>query len=113
VILLFPIPPSSNNLYANSEYGGRFKSKKYKAWLKSADRYYWMQKAKIKPVFGACVIRIKVPQKMRGDISNRIKALEDYLVSRKITGDDKNNSKVSIERANILECEIEIIGETA
>jgi len=105
---VLPLPPSVNAIFANVPGVGRVKTRAYKAWLKEADGYYWMQKSKIRPIEGPCNVRFLVPLKMRGDISNRIKAAEDYLVSRKITGDDKHNVKVSIERADVLECEVEI-----
>ena len=52
---------------------------------------------------------------MRGDCSNRLKAAEDYLVSRDITADDKHNWKVSVERDPAIEkgfCEIQVEAAT-
>lgn len=109
MIIVLPVPPSVNAAYANVPRVGRVKTAAYKAWIRQADGYVLSQKARIKPVSGPCEISIRVPLKMRGDVSNRIKLAEDYLVSRGITGDDRNNRKVSIERADVSECEIEII----
>lgn len=97
VTINLPLPPSLNNMFINIGRG-RAKSKDYRAWLKAADAAFLEQKRKIHRVTGPCEIHIKVPTKTRGDISNRIKAAEDYLVSREITGDDKHNRKVTIER---------------
>lgn len=35
----------------------------------------------------------------RGDVSNRIKIAEDFLVSRQLTSDDANNVRVAAERS--------------
>lgn len=45
---------------------------------------------------GQLEILIRLPL-IRGDVSNRIKAVEDWLVRRNLTGDDKHNRRVSIE----------------
>jgi Holliday junction resolvase RusA-like endonuclease len=45
---------------------------------------------------------------MRGDVSNRIKAAEDYLVSREITQDDKHNWEVTAKRGDVDCCEVTI-----
>lgn len=96
-----PIPPSINKAYANRKGGrgrGRYKTGAYKAWLIHADMEFFTQKRTTPKMSGALIVEIKVPANTRGDISNRIKLIEDYLVSRNITGDDRNNWKVSIER---------------
>ena len=98
VVINLPVPPSSNNMFFNWQ-GGRAKSADYKRWLKEADACFLEQKRSIHRVTGPCEIHIKLPINTRGDVSNRIKAAEDYLVSREITGDDKHNRKVTIEKA--------------
>jgi crossover junction endodeoxyribonuclease RusA len=103
MILVLPIPPSTNKLYANLEKGGRTKTAKYKAWLKQADQYLLAQKRGLIKVSGALEIKVMLPSSMRGDCSNRIKAAEDYLVSREITPDDRHNVKVSAERDATVE----------
>lgn len=99
--LRLPIPPSVNAMYRNVPKRGRVKTGAYITWLKLADAHFLEQKRGITPVSGPCEIAIKLPR-CRGDISNRIKAAEDYLVSRGITGDDRHNRKVSIERDESL-----------
>jgi crossover junction endodeoxyribonuclease RusA len=108
MMITLPVPPSVNAMYRNVMGVGRVKTREYKAWLKEADAYYLMQKSKLSTVTGQVIVAIKVPKGTRGDISNRIKAAEDFLVSRQITGDDRHNIKVSIERANVHQCEIEV-----
>ena len=53
---------------------------------------------KSQKVSGPFALEIKVAQGMRGDISNRIKLVEDLLVSIEATDDDKHAHRVSIER---------------
>ncbi len=123
MILTLPVPPSVNDLTRNVSHKERVKSRgaargrrntpEYEAWLVQADKAYLMQKRNIKRVTGPLEIKIRLPMNMRGDVSNRIKAAEDYLVSREITGDDKHNWKVSVEKADVENCEIEIIGGIA
>jgi Holliday junction resolvase RusA-like endonuclease len=123
MILKLPVPPSVNDLTRNVSHKeriiskgkarGRRRTREYEAWIKKADAYYMTQKKIVRPVRGKLEIKIRLPMKMRGDVSNRIKAAEDYLVSREITGDDKHNWKISAERADVTECEIEILGGDA
>ncbi len=100
--LRLPIPPSTNNLFFNLPKGGRAPSKRYREWLIEADRWFLKQKP-VPSVIGPCAIEIRVPPG-RADISNLIKAPEDFLVSRKVTGDDKNNRKISIEVDKAADC---------
>ena len=52
--LTLPVAPSANNAFPNRKGGkGRFKSAKYRAWLKDADAYYVLQKLhREKPIRG-------------------------------------------------------------
>jgi hypothetical protein len=122
MILILPVPPSVNALYGNRRKGtkgpGRYKTAAYRNWLRIADSYLLGQKrpwasgpSRVEQMTGPLEIRIRLPLKARGDVSNRIKAIEDYLVSREITGDDRHNWRVSIERSlDGLDCQVEIIG---
>lgn len=115
IVLRLPVPPSTNNLYFNRARG-RSRTKQYRDWLSNADQWFYAQKAnKFEYITGPCEVKIRLP-KIRGDISNRIKAVEDYLVSRCLTGDDKNNRAVSIRldpemtrefcEVTVMECNI-------
>lgn len=103
-----PAPPSVNAAYRNVSGRGRAKTKAYRDWLVEADNYLLAQRHTIGDFSGRLSIRIRIPEKTRGDVSNRIKLIEDFLVSRGVTGDDSNNYKVSIERAAVTCCEVDI-----
>lgn len=109
--LTLPLPPSVNGAYATVGKR-RVKSKDYKIWLAQADSYLLMQWKLFKPITGRYMLRIILPQNMRGDASNRIKICEDFLVSREVTPDDKHCQKASAERdasvpAHVCRVEIE------
>ena len=90
-----PIGPSLNNMFPT--YGGvRRKSRKYRAWLKEAG---WELKAgKPGRVEGPYRLLLKLPAKMPGDVSNRLKAVEDLLVAHGITPDDRYAISSGAER---------------
>ena len=101
-----PVPPSVNALYYNNKSRkgpGRIKTRTYRKWIAEADGWYLTQKRHIKPSSGPLEIKIRLP-KIRGDATNRIKAAEDYLVSRRITGDDRHNHEVSVKIVPSLDC---------
>lgn len=101
MILNLPVPPSINEAFANRKGGkgrGRIKTAAYRRWLIEADKHLLMQKRGLTPMRGPLVIEIRLPATIRGDVSNRIKIPEDFLVSRGLTGDDRHNHKISIER---------------
>lgn len=112
--LTLPVPPSVNALYRNVNGRGRVKTKAYKLWLTQADMHLLAHRVtgdKLMPIEGPCELQIRLP-KIRGDVSNRTKAAEDYLVSRRITGDDKNNRKVTIWTDAAMDkglCEITVV----
>lgn len=104
ITLLLPTPPSINAAYRNTPRG-RAKTAAYRDWIVEADAMLLQQKRAVKDrLTGPCELHIKLPMETKGDISNRIKVCEDYLVSREITGDDKNNHKVTIERDPSVDC---------
>jgi len=81
-----PIPPSLNNCFpTNTRTGRRFKSAEYKRWEEHAGFLLQNVKAIGGGPYALCIV---LPEKMRGDISNRIKAVEDLLVAHGITSDD-------------------------
>lgn len=106
MILHLPLPPSVNEAYGNNSRGkgrGRFKTKVYRQWLKDADAYLLSQKRGLVPVHGPAMVVIKLPMSMRGDVSNRIKISEDFLVSRGLTSDDSKNVFVGAIRSADVE----------
>lgn len=82
-----PLPPSSNNLYANARGRGRVKAGPYKAWLYTAG--WGLKLRRAAPVRGWYALFVRVPLKMRGDNHNRFKALGDLLVQHGLVDDDR------------------------
>ncbi len=95
-----PVPPSSNNMFVNVRGTGRVKSKEYTKWLGIAIDVLkpWRQPLTY-PV--SLVFVIREPLRANSDATNRIKAVEDALVSAGVIQNDnvKHVSKVSIEYA--------------
>lgn len=95
------VPPSTNGLYANVPGRGRVKSDRYRTWANAAG---WDLAQYKGPRFdGAVNLTItigKLPS--NADVSNRIKALEDLLVTHKIIAGDsiKHVRRVSVSVAD-------------
>jgi crossover junction endodeoxyribonuclease RusA len=100
IILELPLPPSTNDLFANvsreqraaakakgMNLPGRVRTKKYNAWREEAG---WMLKAqRQKPVKGPVHIEYFVSTGAKADLGNLEKAATDLLVSYgMIDGDD-------------------------
>ena len=103
--LVLPVPPSVNALFANNVGRGRKGRRVTPAYTEWRWHALVSLRAQVTPpaegkpplLSGRCKLRLFVGEKMRGDPSNRIKAVEDFLVAHRITGDDRNNRHVSIE----------------
>lgn len=113
--ICLPVPPSVNNLYpTDPRTGRRYKSSQYRRWLRVADGRLLEQWSTLRPfipVRGKPRITIRIPARSRMDASNAIKAAEDFLVSRGITEDDRNNWSVTASKdSSVTECVIEIEG---
>lgn len=94
-VLDLPVPPSANNLFPGK--ARRFKSTAYKAWLESAG---WdVKAARPRPVTGPYSLDVLLPINLRGDVSNRIKAVEDLLVTHGLTPDDRHCHRASATRS--------------
>lgn len=86
-IRLNHVPPSTNGLYANVPKVGRVKTDRYRTWLQAAG---WDMKRHHNVRFSEPVFLTIVIGKLRAnaDVSNRVKAVEDLLVTHKtIPGD--------------------------
>jgi Holliday junction resolvase RusA-like endonuclease len=104
ITLVLPVPPSANDLFdGGKRTKRRFKSDRYKAWEDEADGCLYQQKRGV--VVGKYIVEIALPEMMRGDVDNRIKAIVDYLgpKGRGLTPDDKHLWKVSVERDPTVE----------
>ena len=119
IIIEIPWPVSINSAYRNNrtwtetdKTKGRVKTQKYKKWTKIADNYLLAAKArgqvKIPAINGQYELNISLNQKKRldkygnirknaPDASNYIKIVEDWLVSRNVTPDDRFCCKVTAE----------------
>jgi len=93
-IINLPMPPSGNALYRNARKG-RVKTWRYMEWLDAAG---WKLKSQeYANVTGPVELSIILPRPLtksgkvnmrRQDASNRIKALEDFLVQNAVIEDD-------------------------
>ena len=95
-----PMPPSVNEMTANSENGGRHSTKKKKDWTEAAG---WtiraaLSKRRIRSIVGPYELHCYVNESTPGDITNREKALSDLLVSQRVTDDDRHMDAFSIRR---------------
>lgn len=92
-----PLGPSVNQMYPGK--GRRYKSGLYRNWISTAG---WHIRASRPPPLRMVPfsVRILVPEQMRGDPDNRIKAILDLLVRNGVTPDDKYVHKVSVERSS-------------
>jgi len=122
VTLDLPLPPSTNSLYveAAGKVKGRgkqrVKTKPYRAWLEhttwTVPQQLRQQGVPVNPTqpiirrpFG---ISIAVNISHQGDVTNRIKALEDYLVAKKIVDGDQWCNRAEIERVTDLPVECRV-----
>lgn len=83
-----PLPPSTNQLFANEPGKGRVKTSLYRAWIASAASHLMLQR--VKPVASPVAITITLDGKVhRGrDLGNVEKAVTDLLVSQGIIAGD-------------------------
>ena len=95
--LTLPLPPSTNALFKNTR-DGRARTIAYRDWKKQAGLTAMAQR--VPPVAGRYRLAIQVPLTMRGDVSNRIKAIEDLLVNLKLTPDDRFCDAVMAARSD-------------
>lgn len=99
-----PMPPSTNNMFATVLVKGkprRIISREYKAWrLDASGEIFTAWTAQGKPAFGPhLLLTIHIGLDYRGDISNRIKAIEDSLgESIPDFPDDRYIERIEIER---------------
>ncbi len=110
IVFDLPLPPSVNNLYVNIPGRGRTKAPSYRLWCNTAGVEAKIQKLgwdyQVLAAHQGIILdqkyrlAIDVPENMRGDVSNRIKAVEDLLVSLQLTPDDRKSHSVTINRVD-------------
>lgn len=84
-----PVCPSVNGLYANKAGKGRVKSKRYREWANAAG---WEVRAKKPvPIMGPYRLSIWLSddEASTWDLTNRVKAAEDFLVDCGLIQGDK------------------------
>ncbi|MDH7638941.1 RusA family crossover junction endodeoxyribonuclease [Sphingomonas oryzagri] len=100
-----PMPPSVNNMFATYN-GRRIISREYKAWRLLAGKKIgeaWLSQGQ--PTFDRHLsLTIHIGLNYKGDISNRIKGIEDAL-GESIPGfpDDRYIERIEIERVREIE----------
>ncbi len=105
-----PMPPTTNNLFASNPKR-RFRSAEYTAWVKEAGYRLNAQRPPLMAGKVALLIEVENPKTaIRQDCTNRIKAVEDLLVShRVIQGDDQRFvRRVTVEWADVEGCRITV-----
>ena len=110
ISLVLPVPPSVNAAYRNVRGRGRVKTQAYHDWIESAGHFLMQQRWQ--KVDGSYALEIKLSEKIRCDIDNRIKLVSDLLVSIKAVTDDKHAWKVSVERSpevNEYDCYVTVM----
>ena len=97
VILTLPPPPPSNNLFANKPGGGRFTSKRYKAWQRTAG--WELQSQRQGCIGGPWEIDIALPRGLTGDVDGYIKPVLDLLVRHRVVDDDRFCRRLSVAKS--------------
>ncbi|CAO4178991.1 RusA family crossover junction endodeoxyribonuclease [Methylorubrum populi] len=87
VELRFPLPPSTNSLFANVAGRGRIKTPRYRGWRQQAVLAIEIQRPRPGRIAGPCDVVIHLPP-FCGDIDNRIKPCLDVAVAAGILADD-------------------------
>lgn len=86
VELRFPIPPSTNSLFANVR-GGRIKTTRYRSWRQQAVLAIELQRPRPGRIAGPAEVEIILPP-FQGDPDNRIKPCIDAIVAAGVLADD-------------------------
>ena len=97
--LNLPPAPPLNNAYANNRRtGGRYKTTRYKNWIKAADAYYMAQACHlVSKITVPYQCRMTFPLGMGGDLDGRAKLILDWLVKRELVIDDKHCRRLHLE----------------
>lgn len=105
--LVLPLPPSVNSLYAG--YGRRHKSKRYEKWTveaRNALRFQPFTPLDAVPLMAH--FRIGRPDRRKRDLSNLLKAAEDFMVDTGVIPDDSWIHKLTAEWDAVEGMHIEI-----
>lgn len=87
VEIRFPLPPSTNSLFANVVGRGRVKTTRYRRWRDSAVLAICTATPRPGRMAGPCDVAIYLPP-FSGDIDNRVKPCLDAAVAAGVLADD-------------------------
>lgn len=85
--VLLPVPPSVNAMYAGKSR--RYKASVARSWDQEAR--WQLNSADPRPVDGRYALLLVLSSETKGDLSNRMKAMEDLLAANGHTSDDRYN----------------------
>jgi len=111
ISVLFPFPPSLNNLFTNVVGKGRRPAKRYKAWQVVAGTEIMAQRVQwtVKRISGPIEVIITLQHdRRRMDLDNGAKAIIDTLVKMSIIDDDKNVDRLTIQWGGVKGALVEI-----
>lgn len=105
------MPPSTNHLFANRKKGGRFVTKEYKLWRTIAGYALLAQRpTKFK---GDVILNLRFgPRIANADVTNRIKPVEDLLVTMGVIEDDRFVVSCLAAWADVEGCEVIVMPAT-
>ena len=108
-IYLTEPPPSVNRMFANVPGKGRVKTRAYSAWRKTAMAEVMIQRPQ--KFLGRVDVTLRLPETVRGDGDNRLKATLDLIKIMRVIEDDSRLfvRKSSVEFAPVPRTEIEIV----
>jgi crossover junction endodeoxyribonuclease RusA len=107
ITIHIPVPPSTNNLFANVAKRGRVRSERYNAWLRVAGTELNLQSPQ--PIAGLVSVDLMMKRpNASSDIDNRIKAALDLLVLHRLIEDDKNIVDVRARWGAVEDCVVTV-----
>lgn len=107
--IILPKPPTVNHMYiASAKRGVRFPSPELREWWAKVDAL--IEKIETPMYAGQVWISITVEDTGTGDIDNRIKAVLDLLVKKKVIVDDSRKylRGVYADWGNVTGCRVEV-----
>ena len=104
ITVILPIPPSVNAMYRNVLRVGRVKTLAYKTWQAEAMMSAIAHGAK-GSIEGAYAIHVEIdrPDKRRRDLSNLLKAIEDFCVQAGYVTDDSLCQRIKMAWTDRIE----------
>lgn len=104
ISLVLPLPPSVNAMYRNVLHVGRVKTGEYKAW--QADALEAVLTGGVKgAIEGQYAIHVEIdrPDRRRRDLSNLLKAIEDFAVQQRYVEDDSLCTSIKMKWTDAIE----------